>query len=316
MTRRTLDVDGILRTYYVHLPPDYESTASLPLVLAFHGGGGKATMMHRVSKLTATSDEHSFVVVYPDGLEKHWGDQRAMTGFDRKGDLSFISALLDELIRDFKIDPKRVYSTGISNGGFFSQDLAIAFPDRIAAIASVAATVSVPVFNKVTPPQPVPILFMLGDQDPIVPYNGGAIKLGSETRGAAVSATDSVDYWCKANHCKKVGLVETVDTLESTGGAAESTGGASNSNAVTSNSNAGTSNSNPVTSNSNASTSVTKQSFDGETTRNQVVLYTIKGGGHTWPSGWQYLGESFIGKTNRTINANEIIWSFFNSHHL
>jgi polyhydroxybutyrate depolymerase len=281
LTRRTLEVDGIVRTYYVHLPPDYEAAESLPLVLAFHGGGGKATMMHRVSKLTATSDVHSFVVVYPDGLEKHWGDQRSMTGFDRKSDLSFISALLDELERDFKVDPQRIYATGISNGGFFSQDLAIAFPERIAAVASVAATVSVPVFNKVTPPQPVPILFMLGDQDPIVPYHGGDIKLGSERRGAAVSAIDSVDYWCRANHCTRIGPVVSVES-----------------------------------SLSNDGTYVTKQRFDGDGVRNQVELYTIKGGGHTWPSGWQYLGESFIGKTNRTLNANEIIWSFFKRHHL
>lgn len=281
MTRCTLDVDGVSRTYYIHLPPDCEAAASLPLVLAFHGGGGKATMMHRVSKLTATSDAHSFIVVYPDGLEKHWGDQRSMTGFDRKGDLEFIRVLLDELELKFKIDPKRVYSTGISNGGFFSQDLAIAYPERIAAVASVAATVSVPVFNKVTPPQPVPILFMLGDHDPIVPYNGGEIKLGSERRGAAVSARDSVEYWCKHNHCTKSGPVVDVELPASSDG-----------------------------------TSVTRQCFAGAQTRNQVVLYTVNGGGHTWPSGWQYLGESFIGKTNRTLDANEVIWSFFSEHHL
>ncbi len=204
-----------------------------------------------------------------------------MTGFDRKGDLNFIRLLLDELEREYKIDAKRVYSTGISNGGFFSQDLAIAYPERIAAVASVAATVSVPVFNKVTPPQPVPILFMLGDQDPIVPYNGGDVRLGSERRGAVVSAKDSVDYWCKANHCTKV---ETKVNLNAE--------------------------------NDSDGTSAIKQRFYGESLRNEVVLVKIEGGGHTWPSGWQYLGESFIGKTSRTINANAMIWSFFSRHHL
>jgi len=253
----------------------------MPLVLAFHGGGGKATMMHRVSKLTATSDAHSFVVVYPDGLEKHWSDQRAMTGFDRTGDLSFISTLLDELERDYKIDSKRIYSTGISNGGFFSQDLAIAFPERIAAVASVAASVSVPVFNKVKPPNPVPILFMLGETDPIVPYNGGDIKLGSDRRGSVVSTAESIAFWMKANRC--------------------------------------TVRSEPIVlpkSEPNDDTVVTMQIFSGATQRNQVVLYSIANGGHTWPSGWQYLGESFIGKTSRHINASEEIWSFFERHHL
>lgn len=282
MTRCTLDVDGVSRTYYIHLPADYETAVSLPLVLAFHGGGGKATMMHRVSKLTATSDSHSFIVVYPDGLEKHWSDQRSMTGFDRKGDLQFIRLLLDELEREYKIDPKRVYSTGISNGGFFSQDLAIAYPERIAAVASVAATVSVPVFNKVTPLQPVPILFMLGDQDPIVPYNGGDVRLGSERRGAVVSAKDSIDYWCKANRCTKIETEVHLNEPED-----DSDG-----------------------------TSAIRQRFYGASLRNEVVLVKIEGGGHTWPSGWQYLGQSFIGKTSRAVNASEIIWSFFSRHHL
>ncbi len=281
LKRCTLDVEGVSRTYYIHLPAHYDDAVSLPLVLAFHGGGGKATMMHRVSKLTATADAHSFVVVYPDGLEKHWGDQRAMTGFDRKGDLTFISVLLDELEREYKIDSKRIYSTGISNGGFFSQDLAIAYPERIAAVASVAATVSVPVFSKVTPPQPVPILFMLGESDPIVPYNGGDVKLGSERRGAAVSAEESVRFWMKANQCSNE--CEAVE-LEKVSDEDD--------------------------------TIVTVQKFSGASQRNEVVLYSIRNGGHTWPSGWHYMGESFIGKTSRQINASEEIWKFFKRHHL
>jgi polyhydroxybutyrate depolymerase len=281
LKRCSIDVDGITRTYYIHVPPAFDGASPLPLVLAFHGGGGKATMMHRVSKLTNTSDEHSFIVVYPDGLEKQWGDRRAMTGFDRKGDLNFIRVLLNELERDYNVDPQRIYSTGISNGGFFSQDLAIAFPERIAAVASVAASVSLPVFNKVMPPQPVPILFILGDKDPIVPYAGGVVMLGSEQRGNVVSAEESVTYWCKANHCTKAGAPERIE--------------------------------NP---NVDDGTIAIRQSFDGDGQRNQVLLYTIEGGGHTWPSGWQYLGESFIGKTSRVINTNEVIWSFFQQHHI
>lgn len=237
-------------------------------------------MMHRVSKLTATSDVHSFIVVYPDGMERQWSDQRAMTGFDRVGDLRFIDILLQELVREFRVDSTRIYSTGISNGGFFSQDLAIAYPDKIAAVASVAASVSVPVFSKVVPPRPVPILFMLGDKDPIVPFNGGDIRLGSELRGKVISAKESVDFWRRANHCDAEEIPIQLEAIEKD------------------------------------DTTVIKETFRGASERNEVVLYSIKNGGHTWPSGWQYLGESFIGKTSRAINANEEIWSFFQRHHL
>ncbi len=281
LKRCSLIVEGLSRTYYVHVPPDYDGSKALPLVLAFHGGGGKATMMHRVSKLTTTSDKHSFIVVYPEGVEKHWSDQRAMRGFDRAGDLGYVSALLHELERDYKIDAKRVYSTGISNGGFFSQDLAIAFPERFAAVASVAASVSVPVYKKVKPPQPVPILFMLGENDPIVPYKGGDIKLGLVRRGSVVSAEDSVNFWVQANNCTITNAPVELPLAQP-----------------------------------NDNTRVTKQTFTGATARNEVVLYSIQNGGHTWPSGWQYLGELFIGKTSRSVSANEEIWSFFQRHHL
>jgi|688.fasta_scaffold238951_1 polyhydroxybutyrate depolymerase len=281
LKRCTIEVAGVTRTYYLHVPPNYEDADRLPLVLAFHGGGGKATMMHRVSKLTATSDAHSFIVAYPDGLEKHWSDQRAMTGFDRKGDLGFVSTLLDHLERECKVDPTRIYSTGISNGGFFSQDLAIAFPERIAAVASVAASVSQPVFDKVVPPQSVPILFMLGDKDPIVPYEGGAIKLGSEHRGNVVSTQESIRFWMRANQCTTENDSRTLAKALP-----------------------------------QDDTEVTIRSWSGATDRNQVVLYSIHNGGHTWPSGWQYLGESFIGKTSHQISASEEIWRFFERHHL
>jgi polyhydroxybutyrate depolymerase len=281
LKRCIIDVEGVARTYYVHVPPGFDDAERLPLVLAFHGGGGKATMMHRVSKLTAAADTHSFIVVYPDGLERHWSDQRAMTGFDRKGDLSFISALLNKLEEECKVDPKRVYSTGISNGGFFSQDLAIAFPERIAAVASVAASVSKPVFDKIVPPQPVPILFMLGDKDPIVPYEGGAIKLGSEHRGSVVSASESIRFWMRANQCTSEGDAITLAKVTP-----------------------------------EDDTEVTIQRWFGASQRSEVVLYSIHNAGHTWPSGWQYMGEFFIGKTTRQINANEEIWRFFERHHL
>jgi polyhydroxybutyrate depolymerase len=281
LKRCSLDIGGLGRTYYIHVPPDFDQSEKLPLILAFHGGGGKATMMHRVSKLTTAADVHSFIVVYPDGLEKHWSDQRAMTGFNRAGDLGFISTLLDELEKDYDIDVKRVYATGISNGGFFSQDLAIAFPERIAAVASVAASVSVPVFNKVKPPHSVPILFILGEDDPIVPFRGGDVKLGSERRGSVVSAAESIEFWRQANHCTNVGAEIVLPQSYPPDG-----------------------------------TEVTMQCFSGARDRNEVVLYTIRKGGHTWPSGWQYLGESFIGKTSRAINANEEIWNFFRRHQL
>ena len=44
------------------------------------------------------------------------------------------------------------------------------------------------------------------------------------------------------------------------------------------------------------------------------LLYRVEGGGHTWPGGFQYLGERSIGRTNRDLDATDVIWSFFQRH--
>lgn len=61
-------------------------------------------------------------------------------------------------------------------------------------------------------------------------------------------------------------------------------------------------------------TTVTQTSYSGCRDGADVVLYTVKGGGHTWPGGFQYLSENIIGKTCRDFNASQVIWDFFSLH--
>ena len=180
-----MDVDGTSRRYYLYKPDSARLPA--PLVLAFHGGGGDAEGTDKCAGgMAKLADEKGFIVVYPDAIDKHWNDGRpdlAKTNYD---DVGFIAKLLDQLNSRNLIDPKRVYTTGISNGGFFSQYLAIQLPNRIAAVATVAASVSKSFLDlKVTP---VPIMMLLGTKDTLVPWNGGKVggKILRKGRGEVI----------------------------------------------------------------------------------------------------------------------------------
>ena len=85
-------------------------------------------------------------------------------------DVDFISTVLDYLMENYAVDTTRVYATGMSNGGFMAYRLACELSDRIAAIAPVASTMSMP---KCEASRPVPVIHFHSTLDSNVPYQGG-----------------------------------------------------------------------------------------------------------------------------------------------
>ena len=128
--RRRLDTThsirsaGLERTYHVHTPRGYDSPRdNLPVVLAFHGGTAKGTGMPVLTGLNELADEARFIAVYPEGVDEHWNDGRSSVP-NTVDDVAFVSAMLEDLARNYRIDANRIYAAGISNGGFFSERLA------------------------------------------------------------------------------------------------------------------------------------------------------------------------------------------------
>lgn len=281
---RTIVVNGVTRSYLIHVPAHKEGLP-LPAVLAFHGGGGTAQWMNRLTGLSDLADKEGFVTVYPQGIDRGWNDGRVIDE-RTSDDVGFATALIADLSARRIIDSKRVYATGISNGGFFSQYLAIMAPGSVRAVASVAATIPVRVQERGKPSHPVPILFFLGTQDPIIPFEGGEIaglfSVLVKDLGSCLSGPDTLSFWAKANHCAAKPLVERLPDL-----------------------------------NGNDGISVIRHTYRPASPRakgSEVVGYIIEGGGHTWPSGWQYFQERYVGKTCRDIDASKIIWAFFARH--
>ncbi len=199
--------DGLNRTYILHVPSSYDAANPAPLVFNLHGYGSNATQQFIYGDFRPLADNHGFLVVHPQGTlddmnsafwNANWGG-----GVD---DVGFISALIDSLSASYNIDLNRVYSTGMSNGGFMSYTLACQLSDRIAAIASVTGTMTVgqPCNN----PKEVPVMEIHGTADAVVPYDGSNFATGID---------NVIDFWVNKNGCDtdpQITMIPDIDTTD------------------------------------------------------------------------------------------------------
>jgi polyhydroxybutyrate depolymerase len=265
---------GRTRTYLLHRPA--AARAASPLLLVFHGGGGTAAGMARITHLNVIADRHAFVVVYPQGVENNWAGGLGGTPADQAGvdDVGFVRALIDQLARSDGIDTTRVFATGLSSGGFMAQRLGCDLSDRIAGIAPVAATLPVTVAPACAPAHPMPVLEIQGTLDPLVPYGGGHVRGRGLGGRQALSAPDTAAHWAQVNGCPSPPHTATLPVTAPDG------------------------------------TQIRTDTY-GPCPAGPVVLYTIEGGGHTWPGGEQYLPVTVVGRTTRQFDAGETMWRFF-----
>jgi polyhydroxybutyrate depolymerase len=214
---RGLEVDGRVRTYIVHVPPGYRAGTPTPVVVVFHGGGTSARAAMDYTALPQKADRAGFVAVFPNGT----GRLRSMRTFNAGNccgyafendvdDVAFTRAVLDDLAGVVTVDPKRVFATGISNGGMMSYLVAAELSDRIAAIASIAGPMGT---ESAAPARPVPVMHFHGTDDRHVPIEGGP--------GIGVSKTDfysverSLWTWMELNGCpSKASSRREIDTEE------------------------------------------------------------------------------------------------------
>jgi len=193
-TLRSGDLD---RTYIVHIPPQYDALTPLPVVLNLHGYGSNARNQAAYSRLPQKADEAGFIVVTPDGAgtPQQWNNLQLA---ELQDDVAFIRDLLEHLEETLCIDPSRIYAAGISNGSAFAHRLACLLPDRIAAVAAVAAFVYPAAVCGDAPP--VPIIAFHGTADACVPYEGGVTTCGRGNLPVPAVET-SAENWARHNGC-------------------------------------------------------------------------------------------------------------------
>lgn len=251
----------------------------VPIVLVFHGSMQSAAA---IRSFTANTFDHvgaqsGTVVAYLDGHQKHWNDARiantSAARTDGVDDVAFTQATIDLLVRRYHGDSARVHAIGFSNGGQLVIRLIHEIPAALAGAAILSATQPVPEnFAPDSPQQDsVPVMFVHGTEDPIVPYAGGMAKMYRfRPRGLGLSAPDTAAYYARRN-----GITAA-----------------------------------PATTPASGSTRVEHTDYR-EPGRQPVTLYTVHGGGHTIPGPKTARPRVLMGRTDHTFDTARAITEFF-----
>lgn len=190
---------GERREYLLHVPGSYDASTPVPLVITLHGFAQWPANQAYVSQWNKLADEEGFIVVYPSGtgFPKRWRaswDESDPQAVDKE--VQYFKDLLDQLSRDYKIDPEQIFVNGLSNGAGMALRLACELPERVAAIGGVAGAYLVDLGGC---PGGVPGIFFHGKADPIVPFEGGP----SERFAMPFpNIANFVDDYAQLNHCE------------------------------------------------------------------------------------------------------------------
>lgn len=269
---RVIESDAGPRRILIEAPAHLDAPA--PAVMVLHGAGGSIGRVRMYTRFSLS--ERGWVEIYPNALDGDWSDGR----LDREGrvlrpqdDVSFLTGVIGTLAREGLIDPARVYVTGPSNGGMMTLALLCARPGLAAGAAPVIA--SQPVGLECSRAAPTPVLFIHGDEDPLIPIEGGPVAPGLiRDRGAVLSARASLEFWAEVNGCRGAKARLTPDRDPDDG----------------------------------ARVTLTEWTGCAAETR----WYVAAGAGHTWPGRADLLLiRALFGPTTRDIDATEEIERFF-----
>lgn len=266
-----------IRSYRIHIPPSYDGSTELPLVLALHGGGGRSKSMESKTGFDEKADKEGFIAAYPNGVCGLFPLRTWNVGFccgkaleKNVDDVGFIEKLIDSLQNRLNIDSAQIYVTGHSNGAMMAYRIAAELSDTIAAIAPVAGTIGgyenedSEVWIIPEPSNPVSVIAVHGKLDENLPYDGGR---GNNTGGnrSYLSVGESIYFWVQHNEC----------------------------------------NSFPERSVSE-SENIVIDTYVGGQHMTEVSLVTIMNGEHWWPGSDK--------DPYHEISATDIIWDFFENH--
>ena len=209
----------------VTVPASHTGDTAAPLIVLLHTYGRTGAVQDEYMSLSALADAYGFIMVAPDGTPsaaennpRFWDASAACCNWEgaELDDSAYLIGVIDAVKAQYRIDEKRVFLLGHSNGAFMAHRMAHDHSDRIAAIVSLAgADQSV---ERPAPPHPVHVLQIHGDADTAISYDGG------EIRGAAYpSARQSVENWAARNGCATTGIDSGTLDLDATVAGMEST---------------------------------------------------------------------------------------------
>ena len=324
-TKETVAVNDVDRTYLVRLPKGYDRGQKYPVVILLHGMNQETDDMERLTRFDDLADKDNIIAVYPSALHGRWnvgvrppvqqptrpmggrGGRRGGGGFpggggypggggggypgggqsggQGRGEEEKGPAPADDIGFLNQMLDQMVTQFSMDTARTYVTGLSwggfMAMKVGCAMADRIAAIAPVgaamPKTMVCLPSRPVPVVMINGTSDPVVPHGGGTEH---NLQLPVVSVEDSAKAWAKIDRC--------AEKPSQTKLLAHEKGG--------------------------METKV--ETYDGCQQGAQVVSYSVKGGGNTWPGGEQYEVEEQVGKTSQDLNANETIWSFLSTKKL
>jgi polyhydroxybutyrate depolymerase len=200
----SLGHDGYERTFLIHLPPDYDGSQPVPLVIMLHGATMNGISMMLIADFNTPADEVGAIVVYPDALAGRWGyldDDQLPPETAYRDDIGFISALIDDLSEAYSIDPARVFVAGYSNGGLMALRLRCEMAGRLAGVAVIGANFTFDLAQHCLESDPVSTLLVVGTRDGTFPMLGYAVPTGDGRLDAVFSLNQGITFLRALNGC-------------------------------------------------------------------------------------------------------------------
>ncbi len=284
-----LKIGQIDRHFTVHVPPGYDGKTAVPVVIMLHGGGGTSQTAAIETGWNKKADQVGFLAVFPDATAPDtsrpshfsrnpqlWNDgsDRFYPGQKASDDVAFLNAMLDELLRNYAVDSRRIFLTGFSNGASMSFRFGSEASQRLAAIAPVAGACWQ---EQLSLKSPVPMCYITGTVDPLNQLEGGVPKLangGSDKVRARPKppVRDSIVKWVRALGCPVKPQATTAEN------------------------------------------GIQTETYGPGQRGAEVVFVTVEGLGHTWGGGKSLLPELMVGKRSDKLKATDFIWEFFKLH--
>jgi polyhydroxybutyrate depolymerase len=297
----TLTFDGLKRDYRLHVPPAAVSGQPLPLVLNLHGATQNAFLEEEVtSDMDPNADQNGYLVAYPDGtriskvLTPDPVAKQAQFGWNAGqccglpvtrhiDDVGFLLKVISDVASRTPVDLRRVYVTGISNGGMMAYAMASEASDHVAAISSIAGQVELPTIH---PSRPVPTMEFHSVNDPVAKWQG----VPNKDPRLRLSVLEGIDQWVKADGCSP--SPHDAPTIVGAPGSIS------------------------------AGETATEVSYSQCRSGTEVDLWRFTGSGHVWPGSTLNTGPedtwllAGVGRGTVLVDADEAMWQFFQRYEL
>jgi polyhydroxybutyrate depolymerase len=190
------------------VPSTYDHSQPTPFVIALHAGGWTGSQMESYLQFKPLAEAHRLLYAFPDGSiladtgDRGWYATDIYDGLFAPGvdDSAYLRRVIDDVKAHYNVDSKRVFLTGLSNGGFMCYRMACEHADSIAAIASISGATYLDA-TRCTPSGPVHVVEIHGTSDCCALYEGGILDGDPNRRFPGADLT--VEQWARFNGCSQ-----------------------------------------------------------------------------------------------------------------